>query len=84
MKQEDLNEVKKVLNNKRLYNDNPSCGFNENVSIEFNNKEVFYIACDGCPIVYYKKENKYLKLSEEENTVVREIVEKYGFYFPCV
>jgi hypothetical protein len=44
--------VKKLFNDKRLYKDNPSCGFSENASISFNNgKNIFYIAQDLCPII---------------------------------
>lgn len=42
------------------------------------------VACDGCPMVYYKNENRYFKLSEEENKMLKRILEKYGFYFPYV
>lgn len=85
MNQEDVEKIKMILNKKHLYKDKPSCGFSDNVSIRFNdNQHIFCIACDECPIIYYKNERRYLKLSEKENASVRNILVKYGFHFPCL
>lgn len=73
--------IKVMFNGKRLYNDNPSCGFTENVSIRFDNM-VFCVACDKCPIV--KWGNKYFKISEGDREIINLVFEKYGGYFPCV
>lgn len=81
---EDLNAIKNIFDDKKLYKDSPSCGFNENISVVLDETQVFCIACDKCPIIYYKNEGLYFKLSEQENELVRNILIQYGFYFPCV
>lgn len=73
--------LKDMFNGKRLYNDSPSCGFSENVSICFDNL-FFCIACDKCSIV--KLNNKYFKISESEQKSLINIFEKYGCFFPCI
>lgn len=73
--------LKNIFNNKRLYSDNPSCGFTENVSICFDDL-VFCIACDDCAII--RLENKYFKISKSDRETVNQIFEKYGGAFPCV
>lgn len=80
---QDLNMIKSFFNDKKLYKDNPSCGFTENVSIQFN-KQIYCFACDGCPIIYWKNENKYFSLSSEELNKLHIILNKYGFRFPCI
>lgn len=47
--------VKTIFNEKRLYKDNLSCGFSETVSIKFDDAQTFCIARDTCPIVYWKE-----------------------------
>ena len=85
LSEEDLNTIKEIFNNKRLYKDNPSCGFSESIAVLLNDDaQIFYIACDTCPIIYYKNEGLYFKISDEENTLLRNLLKKYGFYFPCV
>lgn len=77
--------VKEMFNGKWLYKDNPSCGFSDNVSVSFDNGDnIFCIAQDSCPIIYDKSKNKYFKVSEEGILELHEILEKYGFVFPCV
>jgi hypothetical protein len=73
--------LKSIFNNKRLYSDNPSCGFTEEVSIRFENF-VFCIACDDCPIVKFG--NKYFKISTVDRKTIEKIFEKYGGSFPCI
>ena len=73
--------LKNIFNDKRLYSDDPSCGFTEDVSIRFEDM-VFCIACDNCPIV--KLGSKYFKISTTDRKTVEQIFEKYGGSFPCV
>lgn len=81
---EDLDIIKDIFDHKKLYKDNPSCGFTEQVSVSLNDdSEIFCIACDTCPILYSKKDDRYFKLSERDNTVMRELLKNYGFHFPC-
>lgn len=80
---QDLDSIIEIFNNKSLYRDNPSCGFTEDVSIQFNESETFCIACDTCPVIYWKNKDRYLGLSDYENSALRDILGKYGFTFPC-
>ena len=85
LSEKDLNTVKEIFDNKRLYKDNPSCGFSENIAVLLNDdSQVFCIACDTCPIIYSKNEGLYFKISDKENTLLRNLLKKYGFRFPCL
>lgn len=76
--------VKTIFNGKNLYKDNLSCGFSEAVSIKFDDEQTFCIARDTCPIVYWKEKDRYISLTEEEITQLYNLLETYGFIFPCV
>lgn len=39
----DLETIKEIFDGQKLYNDNPSCGFSEDVSLVFDDTESFYI-----------------------------------------
>lgn len=84
--QEDLKQLYKNMNHRVLRWDNPSCGFGEDVSmtlIDENGQEHhFWFACDTCPIVYYKEQNRYFNLSNKEDAEIKKILSTYGFYFP--
>ncbi len=81
----DLSYITNLFDGKWIYSDNPSCGFNEDVSIRFNNgAETFCIACDTCPIIYWKEKDKYFHISEKECKKLHELLGRYGFKFPCV
>jgi hypothetical protein len=81
----DSEEIKKILNNRILYTDNPSCGFVKDISLQFNDgKFIFSIACDGDPIFKDEKTGKYFNVSEEERNQIDNILKKYGATFPAV
>lgn len=80
----EMESVKTILNGKKLYKDNLSCGFSEAVSIKFDDENTFCIARDTCPIIYWKEKNRYIRLTENEKTQLYNILEPYGFIFPCV
>lgn len=80
----EMESVKTILNGKKLYKDNLSCGFSEAVSIKFDDEHTFCIARDTCPIMYWKEKNRYIRLTENEKTQLYNILEPYGFIFPCV
>jgi hypothetical protein len=85
LSEEDLNTIKEIFDNKKLYKDNPSCGFSESIAVLLNDdSQIFCIARDTCPIIYSKNEGLYFKISDEENTLLRNLLIKYGFYFPCI
>lgn len=84
LSESDKTSIIEIFNKKKLYKDNPSCGFSENVSIKFDDSEIFYIANDSCPVIYWKNKDYYFRLSDDEYTLLVEILNKYGFIFPCV
>ena len=73
--------VKDIFNKKKLYFDEPSCGFDKSISIEFDDN-YYCIACDSCGIV--KLNDKYFNISTAERGKIEEIFKKYGGEFPCV
>lgn len=81
LNKEDMLIIKEIFNGKELFRDNPSCGFDENISLCFDNI-TFTVACDGCPIIKYK--NKYFYVSEIELEQIHNIMKKYGAKFPCI
>ncbi len=82
--EEELQELKSIFNGKRFYRANPSCGFSEDIAIKLDDAITFCIANDTCPIIYWKEAHRYIKLTEEEQQILYEILEKYGATFPCV
>ncbi len=80
----EVASVKTIFNGKKLYKDNLSYGFSEAVSIKFDDEHTFCIARDTCPIVYWEEKNRYIRLTEDEKTQLYNLLEPYGFIFPCV
>ena len=80
----ELDLLKSIFDDKIMHRDYPSCGFSEDVSIKFNDSQTFCIACDTCPIIYWKEKNKYFKLSENEKAKLYNLLKPYGFVFPCL
>ena len=80
---EHLKELTNMFNNKELYFDSPSCGFSENVSVKIDN-QTFCIANDMCDIIYIRESNKIFYIGDTDNERLRDILEQYGFSFPCV
>jgi len=81
---DEVSTIKNIFNGKKMYSDNPSCGFDETISVKFNNTQTFCIARDTCPIVYWKEKNTYIKLSESEKNILYDLLSQYGFFFPCL
>lgn len=81
--EEEVSTVTKILNNKRSYIDNPSCGFDKNVSITFGN-DIYCIACDKCGIIKLWHKEKYIFISDEDREKINKIFENYGGTFPCI
>ena len=81
----DEQSIRNLFHGKRLYKDNPSCGFSDDVSISFNvGSVIFLIARDTCPIVFDKSTGRYFSLSDDELSELHHLLSKYGFIFPCV
>ena len=80
---EDSETVRTIFEGKSMFSDSPSCGFSENVSLAIGG-DTYCIACDDCGIIYHVKEDKYFRLSEQENEALRELLVEYGLLaFPC-
>lgn len=83
LSKDDVIFIKNIFDGKLLYKDSPACGFTENISIIFNNSQTFCIACDTCPLIYWKEKDMYFRLSETEREQLCEKLKSYGFFFPC-
>lgn len=81
LNEDDALIIRDIFNGKELFRDNPSCGFDTNISLRFDNS-IFSVACDGCSIIKYK--NRYFNLSETQIEQIHNIMKKYGAHFPCV
>ena len=84
LEDKDLETLKEIFDDKILYKDDPSCGFSEDISVRFNQSQTFCIARDTCPIVYWLEEDRYIRLTEEEKLLLFDLLEPYGFEFPCI
>ena len=80
---EESKTIKKILNYKIQTKDNPACGFNQDIAIEFG-KMSFSPACDGCGIVKVGNTGKYIGISKKNKDKIVAIYEKYGGVWPCV
>lgn len=81
---QELELVKSMFSGKRFYKDNPSCGFSEEISIIFNETQTFCIARDTCPIIYWMEKDCYIQLKKSEMIQLHDLLEQYGFFFPCI
>ena len=79
----DAEEIKSIINRKRIHKDNPSCGFSESISIHIGIR-TFCVAQDSCGILQVGKEKKYIYISDSERKKINEIFRKYGGTFPCI
>ena len=84
MSDEDFLVIRDIFNHRLLHSGHPSCGFSENVAVIVDGTKTFCIACDTCPNVYWKEKDKYFGISESAQKQLYEVLEKYGFSFPCV
>jgi len=87
VEQPDLAKIVTLLNKRRLYKDNPSCGFATDISLTFiiEGKEFIVCpACDGCGIFKVHDTPYYFSVSEKDWEEIESILKKYGMAFPCV
>ena len=80
----DAEALKAIFDGKKLFRDEPSCGFSEEVSVRFGGSDTFCIARDTCPIIYWKEKDKYFRISESEKERLYNLLKPYGAFFPCV
>lgn len=67
------------------YKDMPSCGFSGDTSIKLSDGEkelIFCPACDRCSTARIGDSNRYVRI--KDRNALEAVLEKYGFYFPCV
>ncbi len=81
---QELCLIKSIFDKKKMYMDNPSCGFSDDISVRFNDSQTVCFACDTCPIIYWKEENRYFSITEKEKMQLYNVLENYGFLFPCI
>lgn len=80
---DDAQIIKTILDNKKLYKDNPSCGFSPDISIKYGDL-TFSIARDKCPILKLVNTDKYIKITESERKKIEKVFNKYGATFPAL
>ncbi len=83
LSEKDAQTVIDIFDGKSMFSDAPSCSFTEDVALIIN-ENTYCIACDTCGKIYNVKENKYFNLSDKENEILRNLLNEYGFTFPCV
>ena len=80
---EETAAVCRILNGKWMYEDNPSCGFSENISITVDGVTLA-LACDSCGQMKNCGNGKYVFLFPQERQTIEDIFQTYGGKFPCV
>lgn len=80
---EESEQIISIIDGKELYFDNPSCGFDENVSLRVNGK-TYCPACDTCCTVKDCSSGQFFTISQAERDIIEEIFESHGGHFPCI
>lgn len=83
LSEQESEQIINIFDGKELYFDNPSCGFDENVSLRVNGK-IFCPACDTCCTVKDCSSGQFFTVSQSERDMIEEIFETHGGHFPCV
>ncbi len=83
LSEKDAQTVIDIFDGKGMFSDAPSCSFTEDVALIIN-ENTYCVACDTCGKIYNTKEDKYFSLSDKENETIRNLLNEYGFTFPCV
>lgn len=79
----EIEMLRKIFNGYYV-EDTPSCGFDDDISITFNDEIWFCPALDGCSMFRVRNTDMYISVTDEERAEFNAIVEKYGMVFPCV
>lgn len=72
-----------IFDGKELFFDNPSCGFDENISLKIDGK-MYCPACDKCGTVKDCSSGQYFNISQSERDAIEKIFSTHGGHFPCV
>ena len=83
LSEDQAQKILHILDKKRLFSDDPSCGFNEEISFKIEGK-TYAPACDDCGLIKECSSGKYMNISKTERDIVEEIFLAYGGHFPCV
>ena len=79
----DVDAVVEILNGKMKHNDNPACGFDEDIAIIIGG-HTFALACDSCGVVKDCESGKYIYISDGEREILESLFTSRGGKFPCV
>ena len=83
----DVLILKQILSG-RPFSNSSICPFSEDISITMTNGKKSIMFCpanDGCPLLRIGNSGKKcIQISDENNTKLHEILEKYGMFFPCI
>lgn len=79
----DVADVVEILNGKLEHNDNPACGFDDEISITIGGR-TFALACDSCGVVKDCTTGKYIYISDGERDILESLFTSRGGKFPCV
>ena len=83
LSEQESNMILSIFDGKELYFDNPSCGFDKNVSLRVNGR-IFCPACDTCCTVKDCGTGQFFKITQAERDTIERIFVIYGGHFPCV
>ncbi len=81
--QEDLQQIKQMLNGKILCADYPGCGFSKKISISLDGL-IICVPKDTCGALWLPEQKQSIYLDEAENGLLRQILSQYGFVWPCL
>ena len=84
LESDELELIISILDNKRSYCDNLSCGFSDEICLRFDDSNTFCIACDTCPVIYWKNADRYINLTDDEQKKLYSLMQSYGADFPCL
>ena len=83
LSEEESATLKKMFNHKFVGHDMPSCGFDDDISIQFG-EEIFKPALDNDPIIGTKDSELYFGISDSEREKMNNILKKYEATFPAL
>ncbi len=76
----DVKVLKETLKGNGYKDSGLFCGFYDGLAIEMvsGNRDVtFYLAADGCPVIYSVEKRVYIDIPDEDRDKIDKILEKY-------
>ena len=77
LEREEAQKLISILQDRREYRENYSCGFSANLSIVIDGVE-YDIASDGCPFLLDTSTGLFFEIAKEEKQILAELLAKYG------